>query len=153
MSSIPEETGGDPSAPPERVGGRFFEHVRCPRNQGALAEADGRAVGVGSCGDSLEISLRLYGDTIVQIGHVPRGCDYTVACASAVTDLAKGKTVDEALLLQPEDVEHALDGLPEDHRHCARLAVNTLGEAIADAYRITIPSDPGGGRSKDHAHL
>jgi nitrogen fixation protein NifU and related proteins len=80
-------------------------------------------------------SVRLHGRHHRQIGHIPRGCDYTVACASAVTDLAKGKTVDEALLLQPEDVERELGGLPEDHHHCARLAVNTLGEAIADAYR------------------
>jgi nitrogen fixation NifU-like protein len=51
--------------------------------------------------------------------------------------LAVGKTLDEALQLQPEDVERELGGLPVDHRHCARLAVNTLGEAIADTYRCS----------------
>ena len=107
---------------------------------GSVVDAQGRAVGVGSCGDSIEIALRLEGETIAEIGHVPRGCAYTVACASAVSSLAKGRSLDAALLLQPEDVELELGGLPEDHRHCARLAVNTLGEAIADAYRLIAAS-------------
>ncbi len=96
--------------------------------------ADGRAVGVGSCGDSLEITLRLQGETIAEIGWWPIGCDYTVACGRAVSSLALGRTLEQALRLQPEDVERVLGGLPEDHHHCARLAVNTLGEAIADTY-------------------
>jgi NifU-like protein involved in Fe-S cluster formation len=48
--------------------------------------------------------------------------------------LAKGRTIDDALQLQPEDVVKELEGLPDDHMHCARLAINTLGEAIADYY-------------------
>jgi len=48
--------------------------------------------------------------------------------------LAQGRSLEEALQLEPEDVAKAFGGLPEDHRHCARLAVNTLGEAIADYY-------------------
>lgn len=79
--------------------------------------------------------MRLADDIIAAIGHIPQGCMYTIACASAVCGLALGKTLDEALLIQPEDVERELGGLPEDHRHCARLAVNTLGEALAEAYR------------------
>lgn len=148
MGSIVEDSGGEHHLPPEIVGGPFFDHVRHPRNRGAVAGADGCAVGVGSCGDSVEISLRLQDDTISAIGHRPRGCDYTVACASAVTELAGGKTVEEALLLQPEDVDRLLGGLPEDHLHCARLAVNTLGEAIADAYRTVALSakDKGDGQ-------
>jgi nitrogen fixation NifU-like protein len=81
------------------------------------------------------MTIRLEGETIADIGHRPNGCTYTVACASAVSVLACGRSVEDALQLQPEDVEHELGGLPEDHRHCARLAVNTLGDAIADAYR------------------
>ncbi len=102
---------------------------------GCLINADGRALGVGSCGDRLEITLRLRGEVIAEIGCRPQGCHYTVACARAIGSLALGRTLEQALRLQPEDVERALGGLPEDHRHCARLAVNTLGEAIADTYR------------------
>jgi len=113
----------------------FQRHARFPRHLGLLAAAHGRATGVGSCGDAIEMTIRLDGETIADIGHRPNGCAYTVACASAVSMLAHGRSIDEALRLQPEDVENELGGLPEDHRHCARLAVNTLGEAIADAYR------------------
>lgn len=119
----------------EHLSGQFVQHARYPHNMKTVANLHGRAMGKGSCGDAVEISLTLDGETIVDIGHQPYGCAYTVACASAVTDLAKGKTVEQALALQPEDVEHLLGGLPEDHLHCARLAVNTLGEAIAEAYR------------------
>ena len=115
----------------------FRRHVRAPRHAGCLQNADGRAVGIGSCGDSIEVTLRLRGSIIDGIGHCPNGCAYTVACASAMSALAVGKTLDEALQLQPEDVERELGGLPVDHRHCARLAVNTLGEAIADTYRCS----------------
>lgn len=114
---------------------QFHRHAASPQHAGCLKEADGRAESVGSCGDSIEITIRLHGETIAQIGHQPKGCAYTVACASATCCLACGKTRGQALELQPEDVARELGGLPEDHLHCARLAVNTLGEAIADTYR------------------
>jgi nitrogen fixation NifU-like protein len=62
----------------------------------------------------------------------PHGCVYTLVCASAMSELAKGRDLDQALELDPEEVVAALGGLPKDHMYCARLAVNTLGEAIAD---------------------
>jgi nitrogen fixation NifU-like protein len=52
--------------------------------------------------------------------------------------LASGRSVNDALKLQPEDVVEELEGLPDDHLHCARLAVNTLGEAIAEYYRLRL---------------
>jgi nitrogen fixation protein NifU and related proteins len=73
--------------------------------------------------------------TIADIKVLPHGCLYTLVCASAMSDLAKGRDLDHALELEPHDVADALGGLPEDHLHCAHLAVNTLGEAIADYYR------------------
>jgi nitrogen fixation protein NifU and related proteins len=141
MIPTQEETAaGQDALSSERLGPRFHEHSHFPKHMGPIAGAQGRAVGVGSCGDSIEIALRLEGETIVEIGHIPRGCAYTVACASAVSSLASGRSLDAALLVQPEDVERELGGLPEDHRHCARLAVNTLGEAIADAYQLIAAS-------------
>jgi nitrogen fixation NifU-like protein len=116
---------------PERE--TFLRHARHPLHLGRVVEPQGRARGVGSCGDAVELSLRIEGDTIIDIAHQPSGCEYTIACASALCALAVGKTMDGALALEPEDVARSLGGLPEDHLHCARLAVNTLGEAIADA--------------------
>ena len=82
------------------------------------------------------VFIKVKGDTITDIKAMPHGCLYTVVCASALGDLAQGRSLDEGLLqLEPEDIEKELGGLPEDHKHCARLAVNTLGEAIADHYR------------------
>ncbi len=122
--------------PFEELGHQFEKHAKHPENMKAVTIPDGRALGKGSCGDAVEIAIKLDGEVIVDIGHQPNGCAYTVACASAVTQLAKGRTIDAALELQPEDVERTLGGLPEDHLHCARLAVNTLGEAIADALAV-----------------
>lgn len=127
----------------EKVSERFEKHVRFPVSLGAIEDAQGKATGVGSCGDAIEISIHLDGETISAIGHVPNGCAYTIACASAVCSLANGRTVDEALTLSPDDVARELDGLPDDHLHCARLAVNTLGEAVAEAYK-TIAKDKEG---------
>ncbi len=137
MTTLWKSRDPDPSHDHETgpANGQFQRHARFPRHMGLLAHADGRATGVGSCGDAIEMNIRLEGETIAEIGHQPNGCAYTVACASAVSMMACGKGVDDALELQAEDVERELGGLPEDHLHCARLAVNTLGEAIADAYR------------------
>ena len=90
---------------------------------------------MGKCGDAIEVSLKIESGAIADIKVCPRGCIYTVVCASVMSELAKGRDLDNALELEPDDVAEALGGLPEDHLHCARLAVNTLGEAIADYYR------------------
>jgi len=118
-----------------KLNNRFIRHVNIPSNLGTLENPSGLAVGVGQCGDSIEVTLRVSGERITEIRHMPRGCAFTIACASAMTELSRNRTLEQALELSPQDVEAELGGLPEDHLHCARLAVNTLGEAIADCYR------------------
>ena len=114
---------------------RMLRHVTLPSNQGTIADPSGRAIGVGSFGDSLEVTLAVQGERITEIRHQPNGCAFTIACASAMSELARGRTLDQALEITPQDIEAELGGLPEDHLHCARLSVNTLGEAVADCYR------------------
>jgi len=114
---------------------RFIRHVNLPSNLGVIEQPAGRAVGVGQCGDSVEVTLQVNGERIIDIRHLPRGCAFTIACASAMTELARNRTLEQALEITPQEVEAELGGLPENHLHCARLAVNTLGEAIADCYR------------------
>ena len=121
--------------PPHLLDERFFQHANQPRNMGAIPKAEGKATGVGVCGDSIEIYLSIQNQEIANIGQIPHGCTYTVACGSAVSQLVSGKSLDDALKVTPEDVSAELGGLPEDHMHCASLAVNTLGEAIDDYYR------------------
>jgi nitrogen fixation NifU-like protein len=120
---------------PGEVGEKFLCLARFPKNIGFLDKPSGKGALVGKCGDSIEVSLRIDTGTIADIKVLPHGCLYTLVCASAMSELAKGRKIDHALELEPRDVASALGGLPEDHLHCARLAVNTLGEAIADYYR------------------
>lgn len=124
---------------PGQVGEPFLWHAREPRNLGCLKNPSCKGTAIGQCGDSIDVSLRIDRGTITDIKVVPHGCVYTLVCASAMSELAKGRDLDQALELDPEEVVAALGGLPQDHMHCARLAVNTLGEAIADYYRN--PSD------------
>jgi nitrogen fixation NifU-like protein len=125
----------EPAVDFKKRGDNLARHVNFPLNLGTIEQPQGRATGVGQCGDAIEVSLRVDGERIVDIRCVPHGCAFTIACASTLSPLAKGKTIDQALELLPEDVEAELGGLPPDHWHCARLAANTLGEAIADCYR------------------
>ncbi len=118
-----------------KLDNRFIRHVNVPSNLGTIEPPSGRAVGVGQCGDSVEVTLKVIDERIADIRHQPRGCAFTIACASAMSELARNRTLEQALDISPHDVEAELGGLPEDHLHCARLAVNTLGEAIADCYR------------------
>jgi nitrogen fixation NifU-like protein len=121
---------------------RFIRHVNVPSNLGVIELPSGRALGVGQCGDSVEVTLRVMDQRIADIRCRPRGCAFTIACASAMSELARHRTLEDALEISPQDVEAELGGLPEDHLHCARLAVNTLGEAIADCYRQHALSPP-----------
>ena len=114
---------------------RFWQHAREPQNLGSCRDASASAVGIGSCGDKMKVDIVVQDDLLVKVQCVPEGCVYTVACASAMSVLAVGCHIEQALKLQPENVAHELGGLPADHAHCARLAINTLGEAIAEHYR------------------
>jgi nitrogen fixation NifU-like protein len=120
---------------PGEVGEQFLRVARYPQNIGSLENPSGQGAAVGNCGDSMEVSLKIESGAIADIKVFPQGCLYTLVCASAMSELAKGRDLDHALELEPHEVADALGGLPEDHLHCARLAVNTLGEAIADYYR------------------
>ena len=127
-------------------GRRFWRHAHAPCNLGTCAAPSASATGVGSCGDRISVDLRIENDVIQEVKCAPQGCVYTRACASAMSVLAQGRTTEQALNLQPEDVVHELEGLPEDHLHCARLAVNTLGNAVAEYYRLHFNAgkrDPG----------
>jgi len=126
------------------VGEQFLRIARYPKNIGSLDNPCAQGAAVGKCGDSIEVSLRIESGAIADIKVFPHGCLYTLVCASAMSELAKGRGLDHALELEPHEVADALGGLPEDHLHCARLAVNTLGEAIADYYRRASLSDSSG---------
>ncbi len=131
----PSEPDHDHAHDLEGLDPRFFAHAQMPCNVGRPTRWDGRALGVGVCGDSIEIFIEVADSRLNRIRHLPKGCVYTVACGSAVSKLVQGKPLEAVLQIQPEDVARELGGLPADHMHCANLAVNTLGEALDDYYR------------------
>jgi nitrogen fixation NifU-like protein len=144
----PEEPGfsrpahsADPAA---EVSQRFLRHATQPRGQAPLAAPSGQATGVGVCGDSVQVGLEVADGVISRVRAEPHGCIYTVACASALAGLAQGLTLEQALEIEPQAVVAELGGLPEDHLHCARLVVNTLGEAVEDHLARRRRREPGG---------
>ena len=93
---------GDFPAPGE-VGEQFLRLARHPKNIGSLDHPSGKGAAVGQCGDSIEVSLQIETGAIAEIKVLPRGCIYTLVCASAMSELAKGRNLDQALELEPQD--------------------------------------------------
>lgn len=113
-----------------------MEHFQNPRNQGEPMEWD--AVGkVGNpiCGDVMYIYIKVNDDRIVDLGWKTMGCAAAIATSSMITELAKGKTLDEALKITRQDVADALEGLPPIKMHCSNLAADGLHKAIENYRR------------------
>ena len=109
-----------------------IDHAQNPKNVGTIPNPDGYASAIGSCGDIMEIWLKMKGDRIQNIAFSTTGCGPTVAALSFVTELAKGKTIAESKEITPEYVLNTLGGLPEENIECAVLAATILREAIRD---------------------
>jgi nitrogen fixation NifU-like protein len=100
---------------------------------GEIPDADGvGTVGNLVCGDMMNIYIKVEDKRIADIKFKTFGCGAAIATSSMVTELAKGKTLDEALKLTRADVAESLDGLPPIKMHCSNLAADGLHEAIKD---------------------
>jgi nitrogen fixation NifU-like protein len=88
----------------------------------------------------MEIYLRLRGTVIHEATFMTNGCGPSIACGSMITQMIQGRTLDKAGALRPLDLLQALDGLPQDSRHCADLAVMTLQQAI-ETWRVEDGND------------
>lgn len=111
---------------------KVIDHFLHPRNLGTMEDADAFAKVTGPCGDTMYIFLRVKGEKIVEARFMTDGCASTIACGSAITELAKKKMINEALNITELDLTDALEGLPESSIHCSVLATRTLREAIGD---------------------
>jgi nitrogen fixation NifU-like protein len=111
---------------------KTIDHFLNPRNLGEIAAPDGFGRVTGPCGDTMEIYLKVRDGKVINASFRTDGCGPSIASGSMVTELAKEKSVVEAREINQADVLDALGGLPEDSRHCALLAANTLREAIKD---------------------
>lgn len=100
--------------------------------QERIAKPDGYGKKTGVCGDTVEIFLSMNGETLDTVSFDVNGCMNTNACANTVAHLAEGKPLDEAWEITPEDVAAYLETLPEDHLHCAELAVGAFYLALSN---------------------
>ncbi|HPW39484.1 MAG TPA: iron-sulfur cluster assembly scaffold protein [bacterium] len=117
---------------------KVLEHFRHPRNQGKMKNADGVGqVGNPVCGDIMKIYIKIdskpdMAETIKDIKFETLGCGAAIATSSMLTEMAKGKTIDQALKIGKLEIANELGGLPEAKLHCSILAHDGLKAAVAD---------------------
>ena len=110
-----------------------MDHFTNPRNVGVIENPDGFGkVGNPVCGDLMEMYIKVENNIITDIKFKTFGCGSAIATSSMVTELAIGKTIDEALEITRKDVADELDGLPPQKMHCSNLAADALHAAIED---------------------
>jgi nitrogen fixation protein NifU and related proteins len=116
----------------------LVEHFLNPRNAGLMRDADGCGSDeYAACGDLARFYLRVRDGRLAQARFQAYGCGPTIAAASVTTELAGGRAVEELLLLKAQEIEDALDGLPEDRKHAAEVAAGAMRAAAQDALRRT----------------
>lgn len=112
---------------------KVMDHFTNPRNVGEIEDADGIGeVGNATCGDIMRIYLKVNENIIEDVKFKTFGCGAAVATSSMVTEMVKGKSIEEALEISNKQVAEALDGLPPAKMHCSNLAADALHEAIKD---------------------
>jgi len=117
---------------------KVMDHFKNPHNMGEISDADGvGTVGNPVCGDLMTIYIKVKNNRIEDIKFKTFGCGAAIATSSMTTDLAKGKTLEEAMKLSRADVADSLGGLPPVKMHCSNLAADALHAAIKDYYQKT----------------
>ena len=112
---------------------KVMEHFRNPRNVGEMENPDGTGhVGNPVCGDIMELYIKVKDNIITDARFKTFGCGAAIATSSMVTELVKGKSIDEALKISNSAVAEALGGLPPVKMHCSVLAEEALKSAIDD---------------------
>jgi nitrogen fixation NifU-like protein len=115
---------------------KVMEHFKNPRNVGEIPDADGvGTVGNPVCGDLMTIYIKVKDNRLVDIKFKTFGCGSAIATSSMITELAKGKTLEEGLKITRANVADELGGLPAVKMHCSNLAADALHAAIEDYYK------------------
>ena len=112
---------------------KVMDHFSNPRNIGEIENADGVGeVGNPVCGDMMSFYINVKDDKIADIKFKTFGCVAAIAVSSMVTEMARGKTLDEAKKITKKSVAESLDGLPKEKMHCSNLGADALTTAIED---------------------
>lgn len=110
-----------------------MDHFKNPRNVGEMKEPDGLGeVGNPICGDMMKVFIKVEDDHIKDISFLTFGCGAAIAVSSMLTELAKGKSLEEAMKITNKSVAEALEGLPKNKLHCSNLGADALQLAIRD---------------------
>jgi nitrogen fixation NifU-like protein len=131
-----------------------MDHFRNPRNVGVIEKANGIGeVGNPLCGDMMTIYLKINDEKIEDIKFQTFGCGSAIAVSSMLTEIARGKTVEEAKNITNKDVAKALEGLPKNKLHCSNLGADALHLAIQDyEHRNAGKKRPEAVRTEKHEH-
>jgi nitrogen fixation protein NifU and related proteins len=120
---------------------KVLDHFKQPRNVGTIEDADGIGeIGDPECGDFMKVYVKVEGDHVTDVKYQIKGCPASIACASAMTELAIGSNLDAAMMINDEDIVNVLDGLPEHKLHCSVLGATGLRKAIIDYFEKYVTS-------------
>lgn len=109
------------------------DHFENPRNWGDMVDADGIGlVGDPNRGDFLKVFIRVKDTIVTDVKFLTRGCPVCIAAASIMTELAIGRDLDDAMMIEGEDIMDALGGMPENKVHCANRGAKGIQEAVID---------------------
>ncbi len=112
---------------------KVMDHFMNPRNVGEIENADGVGMeGNPTCGDAMQLFIKVENDVIVDAKFRTFGCGAAIAVSSMLTEMIKGKTIDEALSISKDAVAQELGGLPPQKMHCSNLGADALRKAIED---------------------
>ncbi|HJH31063.1 MAG TPA: Fe-S cluster assembly scaffold protein NifU [Methanosarcinaceae archaeon] len=112
---------------------KVMDHFSNPRNVGEIEDADGIGeVGNPTCGDMMNIYIKVKDGILTDVKFKTFGCGAAIATSSMITEIAIGKTIEEALEITRNDVAEELGGLPQVKMHCSNLAADGLHAAIED---------------------
>jgi nitrogen fixation NifU-like protein len=109
---------------------QVIEEAGHPDHIGRMEQPDAYGRSMGWCGDMMEFYLRLDGERIEVVRFMTSGCGPTIACGNVLARMLENLTFDEAEAILPEQIVETLGGLPEEHLHCAKLAVSTFQNAM-----------------------
>lgn len=112
---------------------KVMDHFMNPRNVGEIPDADGMgSVGNPVCGDMMAFYIKVDDGRLSDVKFKTFGCGAAIAVSSMVSEMAKGKTLEEAKRITNADVAEGLDGLPKNKLHCSNLGADALRKAIED---------------------
>jgi nitrogen fixation NifU-like protein len=130
-----------------------MDHFKNPRNVGEILQPDGLGeVGNPVCGDMMSVYIKVENDRLADVKFKTFGCGAAIAVSSMITEMAKGKTLEEAMKISNADVAEALGGLPPNKLHCSNLGADALHSAIKDYLDRKAGKVPGPDLGKEPHH-